>query len=61
MKNALKSTAFDDFNDLLLKLYYLYEKVPKNCRELCEIVADLRECISMEIGSSQSKPVGQGG
>ena len=40
---------------MLLKLYYLYEKVPKNCRELCEIVADLRECISME--ENRVKPV----
>ena len=30
--DALKATAFDTVDDLLLKLYYLYEKSPKKCR-----------------------------
>ena len=34
VRDALKSTAFDAVDDLLLKLYYVYEKSPKKCREL---------------------------
>ena len=30
---------------MLLKLYYLYEKSPKKCRELHDIVCDLKECL----------------
>ena len=48
VKNALKNTAFDSVDDMLLRLYYLYEKAPKKCRELHEIVSDLRGCISLD-------------
>ena len=33
---------------MLLKLYYLYEKAPKKCRELEEVVSDLKECICID-------------
>ena len=29
IKDALKDTWFDDINNMLLQLYYLYEKSPK--------------------------------
>ena len=48
VKDALKSTAFDSIDDLLLRLYYLYEKSPKKCRELEDIVTDLKECLSFD-------------
>lgn len=38
MRDALKSTTFDMIDDLLLRLYYLYDKSPKKCRELEEIM-----------------------
>ena len=43
--DALKATvtAFDTVDDLLLKLYCLYEKSPKKC-----IVSDLKECFSFD-------------
>ena len=31
---------------MLLRVYYLYEKSPKKCRELDEIVASLKQCIN---------------
>ena len=43
VKYALKGTSFDAVNDMLLKLYYLYEKAPKMCLALEEIVSDLKE------------------
>ena len=48
VKDALKSTAFDSIDDLLLRLYYLYEKSPKKCRELEDIVTDLKQCLSFD-------------
>ena len=48
-------TAFDAIDDMLLKLYYLYEKSPKKCRELEEVIADLKECLCFD--DSGVKPV----
>ena len=50
VKDALKGTTFDVVDDMLLKLYYLYEKALKKCRELAEFVSDLKECISIDEG-----------
>ena len=45
LKDALKGTVFDLVDDMLTRLYYVYEKSPKKCRELEEVVADLRQCV----------------
>ena len=37
--DSLKSTCFTNIDEMLLRLYYLYEKLPKKCRELEDIVA----------------------
>lgn len=41
VKDALKGTPIDD---MLMRLYYLYEKSPKKCGELEDIISDLKEC-----------------
>ena len=41
MKDALKPT-FATVEELLLRLYYIYEKSPKKCRELEDIVSELK-------------------
>ena len=48
VKDALKATAFASIDDLLLRLYYLYEKSPKKCRELEDIITDLKECFNFD-------------
>ena len=48
MKDALKGTVFDLVDDMLIRLYYIYEKSPKKCRELEEVVTDLRECVEFD-------------
>ena len=48
VKDALKGTAFDAIDEFLLRLYYLYEKSPKKCRELEDIITDLRECLNFD-------------
>ena len=48
IKDALKGTTFDEIDDILLKLYYLNKKSPKKCRELAEIVSDLKDCLTFD-------------
>ena len=44
INNALSSTScFKLIDDMLLRLYYLYQKSPKKCRELANIISDLIE------------------
>ena len=45
IQDALKKTSFANIDDILLHLYYLYEKSPKKCRELEEIASSLKECL----------------
>ena len=49
IKDTLKATYFSLNDEMLLRLYLLYEKSPKNCRQLEEIIADLKECLSFTV------------
>ena len=42
IKDALKPTAFALVDELLLRLYYVYEKSSKRCRELEDTISDLK-------------------
>ncbi len=55
IKDALKQTSFDKVEEMLLRLYFIYEKSPKKCRQLEEIITDLKGCLSFEDGGT--KPV----
>ena len=46
IKDALKGTYFKEIDRLLLQIYYVYEKSPKKCHELKEIVDNLKECLT---------------
>ena len=48
LKDALKGTVFDLIDEILVLLYYVYEKSPKKCRELEEVVADLLQCVEFD-------------
>ena len=48
IKDALKGTFFTDIDEMLLRLYYLYEKSPKRCRELEDIITDLKDCMCFD-------------
>ena len=45
LKDALKQTFFARVDEMLLRAYYLYEKAPKKCVELDEVVSELRQCL----------------
>ena len=45
LKDALKNTFFSSVDELLLQVYFVYEKSPKKCRELQEIADELRSCL----------------
>lgn len=51
-KDSLCSHLFNDIDEMLLKLYYLYEKSPKKCRELTDIVNDLKEVYEFPEGGN---------
>lgn len=48
IKDALKGTSFDLVDEMLLRLYYIYDKSPKKCRELEGIVSDLKDCFQFD-------------
>ena len=49
-KDSLSSKLFKDIQEMLLRLYYLYEKSAKKSRELLDIVEDLREVYDFSQG-----------
>ena len=51
-KSALSSKLFQDIEEMLLRLYYLYEKSPKKVRELIDIVTDLKEVFELISGGN---------
>ena len=48
IKDALKGTSFDLVDEMLLRLYFIYDKSPKKCRELEGIVNDLKDCFQFD-------------
>lgn len=54
-KDSLCSKLFKEIDEMLLRLYYLYAKSPKKCRELAGIVADLKEVFEFPKGGD--KPI----
>ena len=48
VKDALKGTSFDLIDDMLLRLYYIYEKSPKKCRAMEEIIKDLKQFLQFD-------------
>ena len=50
IKDTLKGTSFDQIDEMLLRLYYIYERSPKKCRQLEEIITHLKGCLSIDEG-----------
>ena len=61
VRDALKATTFDMVDDLLIKLYNLYEKSPKKCRELEDIICDSASIALTTMSSNQFVQVDLGG
>ena len=45
VKDALQSTFFSTIDDVLLRMYYIYNKSPKKCRQLEDIIVELKSCL----------------
>ena len=43
-------TSFDAIDGMLVNLYLLYSKSPKKCRQLEEVISDLKECLDLVDG-----------
>ena len=54
VKDAFKKTSFDPVDEMLLILYLLYENSLKKCRQLEEIIVDLRGCLTIKDGRTRS-------
>lgn len=50
VKDALKDSSFALIDELLLRLYYIYQNSPKKCRELADIIDDLKEFFDFDGG-----------
>ena len=48
VKDALKGTTFAFIDEMLLCLYYIYKKSPKMCRELDDVVLELKKFIEFD-------------
>jgi len=58
VKDALKSTLFDDVDDMLMRAYYIYKCSPKKCRELEGIVISLKQCLDdADMPDNGNKPI----
>ena len=44
LKDALRGTLFDEINEILMQVYYLYTKSPKKYRELDEVITEMQAC-----------------
>ena len=51
-KDAFSSHLFHDIDDMLFRLYYLYEKSPRKCRELSDLINDLKEVFGFPEGGN---------
>ncbi len=51
-KDAFTSHLFRDIDEMLLRLYYMYEKSPKKCRDLSDQVDDLKEVFELPDGGN---------
>ena len=45
LKDALKGTFFSTIDEMLMRMYYLYERSAKKCHDLDEVVASLKLCL----------------
>lgn len=59
IKDALKNT-FSTINEMMLRLYYIYCKAPKKCREIEDLITELSECLNfpqvVDVDRSQRQP-----
>ena len=51
-KDAFSSRLFHDIDDMLLRLYYLYEKSPRKCHELSDLIDDLKKVFELPEGGN---------
>ena len=59
LRDALKNTLFTAVDEMLMRVYYLYEKSPKKCCELEWAILELKACLTEEEMSTQggSRPI----
>ena len=51
-KDAFSSHLFHDIDDMLLRLYYIYKKTHRKCREHSDLIDDLKEVFEFPEGGN---------
>ena len=46
IREALKNKYFSEVDNFLLQVYYVYSKSPKKCKELEDVVSELKGCLN---------------
>ena len=54
LKDSLQGTVFDEIDEVILRMHYLYRKAPKKLREL-QLLVDIYESNEFDIGSYRPK------
>ena len=44
LKDTLKATLFHEIDEMIMQIYYLYIKLPKKCRELDDVITEMKAC-----------------
>ena len=59
LKDALckPGALFSTVDNMLMRVYYLYEKSPKKCRDLDDIVAELKGCPTDMLADGGNRPL----
>ena len=57
IKDGLRGTWFDLLDEILIRLYYLYENSPKKYREPESIVNDLKEAFDLNDEEQGVRPI----
>ena len=48
LQDAVKDTLFVSIDEMLLRVYYLYEKSPKKCQELETVIEDFKPALLLK-------------
>lgn len=58
LKDAFKNTLFSEIDEFLLRIYSVYSKSPKKCRELEEVVSELKSILNAsELPGGGNRPL----
>jgi len=49
LKDVFCGTLFSTIYEILLRIYYIYSKAPQKCRQLKQVIEELKACLDRPI------------